>query len=134
VTKENGLTDNNAADLFDDKHGNVWIGTFNGGVSRYDGKTYTNFTKDGVIEGVEAYNFCEDSRGNVWFSVEHHGVYRYDGTSFTKFTTADGLTSNVVQSILGDDKGQVWFGTWQGLSVYDGQTIVNAKNKEPWTR
>lgn len=133
LTKDNGLTDNSTADVFEDKQGNVWIGTFYGGVSRYDGTTYTNYTKDGVIEGVEVYNFCEDKRGNVWFSAEGHGVYRYDGTSFTKFTTADGLTTNVVQSILGDDKGQVWFGTWQGLCVYDGKTIMNANDKEPWT-
>jgi ligand-binding sensor domain-containing protein len=40
----------------------------------------------------------------------------------------------VVQSILEDHKGQLWFGTWQGISIYDGQKIMNAKEKEPWTK
>ena len=134
LTSNNGLTDNNVADILEDKQGNIWIGTFNGGVSKYDGKTYTNFTKDGIIEGMETYNFCEDRQGNIWFSAEGYGVYRYDGANFTQFTTENGLTTNVVQSILEDNKGQLWFGTWQGISIYDGNNFMNAKDKEPWTK
>jgi len=133
LTSKNGLTDNNVFDILEDKQGNIWIGTFNGGVSKYDGKTYTNFTKDGIIEGLETYNFHEDSQGNIWFTAEGYGVYRYDGNNFKQYTTQDGLTSNVTQSIFEDKKGQVWFGSWQGLSIYDGNIIMNAKDKEPWT-
>ena len=133
LTSKNGLTDNNVADILEDKQGNIWIGTFYGGVSKYDGKTYTNFTKDGIIEGIETYNFCEDRQGNIWFSAENIGAYKYDGANFTKFTTDQGLTTNVVQSIYEDNKGQLWFGTWQGISIYDGQKFMNAKDKEPWT-
>ncbi len=133
LTAKNELTDNNVADILEDKQGNIWIGTFYGGVSKFDGKAYTNFTKDGIIAGEETYNFYEDNLGNIWFTAEGYGVYRYDGNNFKQFTTEDGLTSNVTQSILEDNKGQVWFGSWQGLSIYDGQTISNAKDKEPWT-
>jgi len=133
LTANNGLTDNNAADILEDKQGNIWIGTFYGGVSKYDGITYTNFTKDDIIEGIETYNFCEDRSGNIWFSAEGYGVYRYDGENFTQFTTENGLTTNVVQSIFEDNKGQLWFTTWQGISIFDGEKFVNAKDKEPWT-
>jgi ligand-binding sensor domain-containing protein len=37
-----------------------------------------------------------------------------------------------VQSIFEDKKGQIWFGTWQGMSIYDGHTIMNAGDKEAW--
>lgn len=133
-TKENGLPDNNVADLLEDKDGNIWIGTFYGGVSRYDGKTFTNFTEQGIVKGEEAYNLTEDNQGNIWFSVENVGVYRYDGKDFTLFSTADGLVTNGVQSIFQDHKGQLWFGTWSGISMFTGNTFVNAKDKEPWTK
>ncbi len=102
-------------------------------MSKFDGKTYTNFTKDGIIEGVKTYNFYDDSQGNIWLTAEGYGVYRYDGNNFKQFTTEDGLTSNVTQSILEDKKGQVWFGSWQGLCIFDGEKFMDAKLKEPWT-
>jgi streptogramin lyase len=133
LTTKTGLVDNNTADILEDSQGNIWIGTFYGGVSKFDGKTYMNFTKDGIIAGAETYNFYEDSQGNIWFTAEGYGVYRYDGSNFKQFTTDDGLTSNVTQSILEDKKGQVWFGSWQGLCIFDGEKLIDAKYKEPWT-
>ncbi|HOY13099.1 MAG TPA: two-component regulator propeller domain-containing protein [Saprospiraceae bacterium] len=56
-----------------------------------------------------------------------------NGKHFTNFTTENGLTTNGVQSIMEDHKGQLWFGTWQGMSIYDGQKFMNASKKEPWT-
>lgn len=134
LTNKNGLTDNNAADILEDRKGNIWIGTFYGGVSKFDGNVYTNFTKDRIIEGIETYNFCEDRNGNIWFSAENYGVYKYNGSKFTQFTTEEGLATNTIQSILEDNKGQLWFGTWQGISLYDGEKFMNASDKEPWAK
>jgi ligand-binding sensor domain-containing protein len=133
LTQQQGLTDNSVADVFEDRQGHIWIGTFYGGVSKFDGQAFVHFTQEGVIEGVETYNFCEDGQGNVWFSAENQGVYRYDGSGFTQFTTDNGLAANTVQSIFEDDKGQLWLGTWQGISIFDGQQLVNAADKAPWT-
>ncbi len=133
LTKQNGLADNSVADILEDRQGNIWIGTFYGGVSRFDGKAYTHFTREGVIQGDEAYNFCEDKAGNIWFSAENIGVYRYNGKAFDRFTTEDGLATNTIQAIYEDRQGHIWFCTWQGISLYDGQRFMNAKEKEPWT-
>ena len=121
------------ADILEDKEGNILIGTFYGGVSKFDYKTYTNFTKDKIIEGEKTYNIYEDRQGNVRLTAEGQGVYRFDGKNCKQFTTEDGLTSNVTQSIFEDSNGQVWFGSWQGLCIFDGEKFVNAKDKEPWT-
>lgn len=124
----------NVAAIFEDSKGNIWIRTFNGGVSMFDGNNFANFTKNGIIEGDETYNFCEDKQGNIWFSAEGFGVYKYDGQKFIQFTTKDGLTTNTVQHIYHDTKGQIWFCTWQGISLYDGKTIMDVSVKERWTK
>jgi ligand-binding sensor domain-containing protein len=44
LTTKNGLSDNHVADIHQDTKGNIWIGSFYGGVSRYDGQKFTHFT------------------------------------------------------------------------------------------
>ncbi len=56
-----------------DSKGNLWIGTFFGGVSRYNGMEFTNFTKDKLIDGVEVSGFFEDRNGDIWFAAENNG-------------------------------------------------------------
>ena len=80
--------------IFEDRNGNLWFATEDGsgqmdeqgGVWRYDGKSYTKFTtKEGLIHnGV----FCtiEDQDGNLWFGTRNMGLCRYDGKVFTKFS------------------------------------------------
>ena len=43
--KKDGLTNNAVWSILEDKSGNLWIGTRNTGLSRYDGKTFTNFSQ-----------------------------------------------------------------------------------------
>ena len=50
-----------------DSRGNLWIGSFWGGVSKYDGKRFTNFTKDGIIKGETAFN--NGTIGNILKSL-----------------------------------------------------------------
>src|SRR5205085_5175757 len=42
-TKQDGLNDNSVGSIFEDKAGNLWFST-NNGVSRYDGKFFTDIT------------------------------------------------------------------------------------------
>lgn len=87
-----------------------------------------------LSKGEETYNFCEDNLGNIWFSAENYGVYKYDGSKFTQFTKENGLATNTIQTIYQDNKNQIWFSTWEGISMLDGKSFVNANEKEPWTK
>jgi ligand-binding sensor domain-containing protein len=73
--------------IADDKQGNLWVGTIDNGVWRYDGKTFTNFTtKDGLgTDGI--WVIFKDNDGNLWFGTEGAGVFVFDGKKFKKFTT-----------------------------------------------
>src|SRR5688572_22036397 len=123
---EQGLALNSIACGYTDKKGNIWFGTFGGGVSRYDGKSFTNFTSAQGLANNIIYSIVEDKTGNIWFGTSGGGVSRYDGKSFTSLTTAQGLSNNTVWSILQDKKGDLWFGTsGGGVCRYDGKSFIN---------
>jgi ligand-binding sensor domain-containing protein/signal transduction histidine kinase len=107
-----------------DHFGNLWFGTYGGGVSRYDGKSFTTFTTGQGLSNKNVWCMLEDKKGNMWFGTEG-GVSRYDGKSFTTFTTADGLGNNIIRGIGKDKKGNIWFGTnGGGVSRYDGKSFT----------
>ena len=128
-TKGNSLE--RAFSIGEDAKGNIWVGTVESGVWRYDGNAVKNFAKDDGLESNHIWTIYKSKQGELWFGG--NGVYRFNGANFTQFTTENGLTSNVVLSIMEDDKGQIWCGTWQGLCIFDGEKFVNANIKEAWT-
>ena len=122
-TSSDGLALDSTRSGIVDKTGNLWIGTNGGGVSRYDGKSFTNYTTaEGLIQN-DVWSILEDKKGNLWFGTEG-GVSKYDGKSFTTYTTAQGLADNLIKSILEDKTGNLWFGTNGGVSKYDGKSFI----------
>lgn len=113
-----------------DRAGNIWFATVygrikerppEGGIYRFDGKSWRKFTtNDGLVSNLVT-TIVNDDIGNLWFGSER-GVSRFDGTHWKTFTQADGLASNWVDAISKDKTGDLWFQTDKGLSRFDGST------------
>jgi len=122
---DDGLALSSILCSFKDKAGNLWFGTSGNGVSKFDGKGFTNFTSaHGLLHNL-INSITEDSQGNIWFST-FGGVSKYDGVSFKNFTTANGLPDNDVLQTLEDSKGNIWHSTPKGLCRYSPETIDTA--------
>jgi len=117
--------------MLQDKSGNLWFGTYGGGVSKYDGHRFTHFTKKEGLSNNVVFSMLEDKSGNLWFGTNGGGVSKYDGHRFTHFTEKEGLSNNVVYSMLEDKSGNLWFGTnGGGVSKYDGHRFTHFTEKE----
>ncbi len=104
-----------------DSQGVVWIGTFTGGVSRYDGSSWTVYTKpnsgnNGLADySVPAVTF--DSQNNKWFGT-YNGISKFDGTNWTTYTTDNGLKNNFITALAFDNNGYLWVGTNGGGALH----------------
>ena len=137
-----GLTGVLVQSIFQDREGYLWFGTYGGGVSRYDGRTFITFTtQDGLAHNVVLAIF-QDREGYLWFGTEEGGVSRYDpstssgqgGKTWTTFTAQDGLGHNWVSSIFQDREGYLWFGTYGGgVSRYDPPQLADARSGQVQT-
>lgn len=80
----------------------------------------------------------QDNKGNYWLGSHNEGACFYNGKSFKYFTTSEGLANNQVRSIQEDENGTIWFGTGNGVSSYDGKSIinhlVNRNSETEWTK
>jgi ligand-binding sensor domain-containing protein/serine phosphatase RsbU (regulator of sigma subunit) len=128
---DQGMASSYVFSILEDKNGNLWFGTYGGGVSRYDGESFTHFTEKEGLNNNPVRSILEDKNGNLWFGTYGGGVCRYDGESFTHFTEKEGLSSNTIWSILEDKNGNLWFGSdGGGVSRYDGESFTHFTEKE----
>ncbi len=127
---DQGMNSSNVSSIMEDSRGNLWIGTSGGGVSRYNGESFTHFTeKEGLCSNI-VISILEDRNGNLWFGTSR-GACMYDGKNFTHFTEKEGLGNNYIRSMVEDRNGNLWFGTWGGgLIKYDGKTITHFTSNE----
>jgi len=124
-TTANGLGDDDINCIFADTDDNIWAGTSNGGISMYNGFSWTVYDKAGsTIPSNTVFDIKADTAGVIWIATEEGIAATSDGISFSSYTkasTADGLPGNEVTSIAISSSNIKLFGTRDsGASLYDG--------------
>ena len=113
---------------------NLWVGTYNGGVYRFNEAegTLQHFSLANVRNINHAdfiLSIYSDSKNNIWIGT-YGGVYQFNvQTEKFKYyvqsqNDPSGLSNNYVYSILEDSKGNLWFGTASGLNRLNTKTYV----------
>lgn len=98
-----------------DAQGAVWAGTWGGGLSRFDGKQWTQYTVSEGLPGNHVFMLYNDPQGRMWIGT-NNGLARMEGERFTTLRTEDGLFSNVVFSMTTAPDGTLWVGSYGGVA------------------
>ncbi len=109
-TARDGLAEDTVRTLHEDADGTLWVGTRGGGVSRFDGRTFTTLREG--LPGPTVRSILRDSRGALWFAT-NDGVARFEDGRVTSFTAANGLAYQA-QFLHEDAAGAMWVGTYGG--------------------
>jgi len=120
-----GLNSNEISSLYQDRAGNLWIEEWWGGVSKYDGRSLTNYSTTQGLSSDVVNCILEDRSGNIWISTLNAGVNKFDGRYITRYSTTEGLSNNFVWNMLQDKNGDMWFATNNGLNRYDGHSFTH---------
>lgn len=102
-----------------DSNGVKWFGTWGGGLSRFDGERFKNYTTEDGLPGNIVNAIELDQHGIMWIGT-NKGVSRFDGKTFRNFNRTNGLLGDYIYSIAIDPEGHKWFGTFGGVSRYTG--------------
>ena len=98
-----------------DREGTVWAGTWGGGLARFDGRNWTNYTTAEGLPGNHVFSLHTDPQGRLWIGT-NNGLARKDGDKFVVMTTNDGLFGNTVFSMATAGDGSMWVGSYGGVA------------------
>lgn len=129
-TKEkDGLISGSVKKLFEDSKGNIWALTTVWGVMKYDGETWTNYTKDDGLIAKDVTTIFEDSNGNIWLggygkdNPKINGLMKFNGTSF------EVISRIATNDIIEDATGNIWLGHVAAPSYYNGEQVTSYTKK-----
>jgi len=128
------LTQNSIYDIYQDKLGSMWIGTYFGGLnithslispfSLYQHFSYRNSLSSNIISAM-----VEDDGKNLWIGTEGGGLNYFDrkNNRFIEFKHTVGrdnsLSSNLIKDLALDAEGNLWATTFEGgLNVFNTRT------------
>ena len=69
--------------ILQDKAGNLWFGTTENGLYKYDGKSFTQYLVADGLNSNSVYTLFEDKDGKIWIGTEA-GLCLYDGKTFAE--------------------------------------------------
>ena len=124
LSNPTGLNTDPIYDAFCDKGGNVWLGTYFGGINFWSAeksffRTWTSGVGDRQLGGNVVSCLTEDHSGNIWIGLEDLGVNKLDIstgkiTRYSSSTADDGLSYNNVHDVFFFSDNTLWIGTYTG--------------------
>jgi ligand-binding sensor domain-containing protein len=72
--------------ITEDNDGNLWVGTIDAGVWKYDSKEWTNYTTKDGLAGDSIWAIYKDKRGEFWFVTNGDAICKFNGKTFTKLS------------------------------------------------
>lgn len=125
LSNSEGLSQSQVLCITQDKRGFLWIGTAGGGLNRFDGQQFKNYTTyDGLPDDNIWAVFC-DSKNRIWLGTST-GLAMMENGKFRTFPSYNGLDDDKIFHIAEDREGKIWITTANnGVSIYDGEKFKN---------
>lgn len=121
----NSISDNFIWILYENKKGEIWVGTNNGGLNKLDKENerfiqYKSNPPDPfTLSNNNIRAILEDDEGTLWVGTEGGGLNKFNskGNHFIRLNTLiqNGFSPINIFSIIENDKESLWLGTDRGL-------------------
>ena len=135
------ISANQVGTLFQDQAGNLWVGTFDGGLNRIDAQsgevTVFGDKRQSKLPFRVVADLKEKPAGTLWLATQDAGLVRYEpDTSQFQIMAHDpnrpgSLSNNRLRMLRFGPDGFLWIATDAGINRFDPETqsIVNHHNE-----
>lgn len=123
IDASNGIDNPNIQQIFQDDEGNMWFGTFGGGLYLKTIQPFVYYKKNGLANpNIKAVTNVDNN--HVWIGTEK-GLYSYNliNNEITVFNKSNGFVDDEITCLKKGYNGILWIGTKRsGTFTYDLRT------------
>lgn len=124
------LPDLKVRTILEDDSGDLWIGTYGGGLARFrNGQLVKIWNRENGLADDIVMKIIQSEDGRIW-AATYGGVNVIDGDEIKTINVDDGLVQNSVLTIFEDFNAKIWVGTFGGISIIDDDGIQNITTSE----
>lgn len=109
ITVGEGLSSNTIRSVFEDRDGNMWVGT-DSGLHRLTPRKVIPLTDIGFSWAVQS-----TPDGSIWMATSD-GLLQFTGATRRRYGQEDGLPSSFVRALFVDVHGTLWVATTRGVA------------------
>lgn len=114
--------------MYQDDNGYLWSGGY-GGLSRFDGKTFLNYSRKSGLPDHNVHAICTDEKGAVFVGT-NKGLSILNGKHFTNYGREQGLLNPLVSAFCRGGNHSMYIGTANGLYTFRSNSISPVKQLE----
>lgn len=121
--EEDGLPTGEANTVLQTKDGYIWIGSY-GGLIRYDGSTFRNYSLEGEIISSSIRSLYEDSKGTLWIGTNDAGVYYFENDTFGRIEAEDENSFLCIRDFEEGKDGTIYVASNSGMGEINDKTLI----------
>lgn len=117
-TTQEGLNCNNVTSVCEDLFGDLWFGTWGGGVNRLHGGQFSVITATNGLTQDTVLSLHESRDRSLYVGMDYPGgLNRVRPGGSNDFVRPPGLINAAIRVLHQDRRGALWIGTSKGLNV-----------------
>ena len=128
-SKPQGLPTTGVYDVAQDVEGALWIATEDGGLSRFDGRTFRSYRRTEGLPDASVRSLYVANNGRLWLGLPESGLAYFENDSIHTLALPPGYPDLHVRCMLEDAAGRLVIGTKS-----DGLFVLNDTALEPMQR
>lgn len=121
--ERNGLPTGEANVVYQTSDHYIWIGSY-GGLVRYDGSTFRNFSQEGLIPSSSIRALLEDEQGRLWVGTNDAGLFVYENGSFTSVEETGEPSLLCIRDLIQNKDGVIYAASSSGLGRVENGTLT----------
>jgi len=109
-TRTDGLAGNGVNSIFQDREGNIWVGSKEG-LTRLTTRGITAYSARDGLAADRVYAIGQARDGAIWIG-SWPGLTRYQNGQFNAVGKDSGISQEEIMSVMEDREGALWIGSW----------------------